>query len=147
MDRHQTVALIQEALASAMEGNADGAATALQALGENTTSNEMYGVCCAFATAGKHALELLYGKQAKNAQWVLEEIRPGSLGKDPAKTFSVRFLTAYASGDNETCLALYQAAVNATDEEYVDSVLALLADVASILRLALEEKDAGRLPA
>lgn len=147
MNQHRTVQLVQEAIAAAMVNDADGAATALQTLGENSTTNEMYGVCCAIAAAGKHALTLLYGKQAKGTQWAIEEIAPGSLKKDPAKTFSVRFLVAFASDDTSTCLALYQAAVKATDEEYVDSVLALLADTASILRLALEERDAGRLPA
>ncbi|UZK54056.1 hypothetical protein NEH16_07745 [Streptomyces drozdowiczii] len=57
---------------------------------------------------------------------------------DPPKAFAVRFLTAYANGDHDTCLALFEAALHASDEQYVSSVCALLADVAGIYRLALK---------
>ena len=91
-------------------------------------------------------LRKLYGDQAPktpaDGMFVLQ-VDPGAVGKDPAKAFSVRFLAAWANGDQDTCNALFTAATRASDEEYVDSVCALFADVVGITRLALNEQDGG----
>lgn len=139
MDNEAASALVFEALAHAMAGNSDKAATALQTLGEQTDEAQMYGVCCAFAGAGEMMLRRLYGDQAPtdgNGMFVLEELVPGAAASDPPQAFSLRFITAYANDDPETCMALFNAALHASPSEYVDSVCALLADVAGLCRLA-----------
>lgn len=141
MDQTQTGDLVFEALAHAVAGNADEAATTLMTIGQASDNSVMYGVCCAIASAGTHALGLVYGDQAPTpgtGMYVLEELKPGAMEADPPKAFAVRFLTAYANGDTPTCLALFEAALHASDEQYVSSVCALLADVAGIYRLALK---------
>ncbi|MFF7991727.1 hypothetical protein ACFZDG_18280 [Kitasatospora xanthocidica] len=151
MTEDETVDLIQRAIGSAAHGDIDTAACALEALGEASDNNRMYGVCCAIATAGTHTLRLLYGSQAPNADngamWAATELAPGAFAADPAEAFAMRFLVAYSNGDTETCLALFETALRAGGEQYVGSVVALLAAVARLVRLALDEKAAGRLPA
>ncbi|MCX4601182.1 hypothetical protein OG402_11855 [Streptomyces anulatus] len=142
MNQSETGDLVFEAIAQAVAGNASEAATALMTIGQNADTNLMYGVCCAIASAGTHALELVYGdrapKHGTSDMYVLQELEPGAIGADPPKAFAVRFLTAYANGDTDTCLALFEAALRSSDDEYVSSVCALLADVAGIYRLALD---------
>ncbi|MFE7360693.1 MULTISPECIES: hypothetical protein [Streptomyces] len=142
MDQKETGDLVFEALAQAVAGNTSEAATALMTLGQASDNNRMYGVCCAIASAGAHALGLVYGDRAPKPgtsdMYVLQELVPGATDADPPKAFAVRFLTAYANGDTGTCMALYNAALRSSDEEFVDSVCALLADVAGIYRLALK---------
>ncbi|MER6191806.1 hypothetical protein [Streptomyces cyaneofuscatus] len=142
MDQQQTGDLVFEALAHAVDGNAAEAATALMTIGQASDNNRMYGVCCAIASAGTHALGLVYGDRAPKPgttdMYVLQELEPGAIEADPPKAFAVRFLTAYANGDTATCMALFDAALRSSDDEYVDSVCALLADVAGIYRLALD---------
>lgn len=146
MEHDLMVRLIQQTLVAAMDGDTERAATTIQQLGDGTDAAGMYTVCRAFGMAAKHALEMLYGQQPKDAQWFLRAVHPGVFDKDPAQTFSARFIVAYANDDTDTCLALYRAATHASDEQYVDSVLALLKDTAMLLKLAEEEKNAGRLP-
>lgn len=145
MDHSQAAELITEALARAIANDTNGAATALETIGQQSDDNQMYGACCAISSAGVHFLKQIYGARAaamaKNDMWVLEELEPGALAGNPPKAFAVRFLIAYANGDTSTCLALYNTALKASGEEYVASVCALLADVAGIARLALEEKN------
>ncbi|MFJ5070204.1 hypothetical protein ACIQC7_27725 [Kitasatospora sp. NPDC088556] len=151
MNDDKTVALIQQAIGSAAHGDADTAARALEALGQNSDNNRMYGVCCAIAAAGTHTLQLLYGSQAptadNGAMWATTEFVPGAFAADPAEAFATRFLVAYSNGDTDTCLALFETALQAEGEQYVASVCALLTAVGQLVRLALDEKAAGRLPA
>ncbi|MQS14484.1 hypothetical protein F7Q99_20000 [Streptomyces kaniharaensis] len=151
MNDDQTVALIQQAIGSAAHGDIDTAARALESLGQASDNNRMYGVCCAIATTGTHTLRLLYGSQAptadNGAMWATTELTPGAFAADPAEAFAMRFLVAYSNGDTDTCLALFETALKAGGEQYVSSVCALLTAVAKLVRLALDEKAAGRLPA
>ncbi|MFJ9448205.1 hypothetical protein ACIRRH_41275 [Kitasatospora sp. NPDC101235] len=150
MTEDETVTLIQQAIGSAVHGDVDTAARALETLGENSSNTRMYGVCCAIATAGARTLRLLYGSQApttdNGAMWATTELAPGAFAADPAEAFAMRFLVAYSNGDTDTCLALFETALAAGGEQYVGSVVALLAAVARLVRLALDEKAAGRLP-
>jgi len=144
VNQRETANLVMEALAHAVSGDSHGAATTLQTIGQNSDGNAMYGVCCALAAAGEHAMRRLYGDQAPQPGsgdlWVMEKITPGAMENDPAKAFALRFLISYANRDTATCLALYSAAWNASDDEYVASVAALLNDVAGITRLALDRQ-------
>jgi hypothetical protein len=144
MDSLAASQLVMDTLAYAVAGDADRAATALQDLGVQSNGNQMYGVCCALAEAGTIALRRIYGDQAPNPtfgdMWVMQQLVPGALEEDPPKAFSMRFLVAYANGHRDIALALYDAAYQASNDEYVDSVAALLATVAGITRLAIKEK-------
>lgn len=145
MDTGTASELVMEALAHAVAGESDEAAAALLTLGQRGDGNLMYGVCCALASAGEHSLRRIYGdhapKLASGDMWVMQQLQPGAPDDDPPKTFCVRFLIAYANEDTATCMALYQAAYDASDEQYVDSIAALLATVAGIIRLALVPPD------
>lgn len=144
MDTETASELVMEALAHAVAGDADEATVALMTLGQQGDGNLMYGVCCALAAAGEHALRTLYGELAPDVShgelWGMQELVPGALSEDPPKAFAMRFLVAYANKDMPACLALYEAAYRASDEQYVDSIAALLADVAGIARLAIEQR-------
>jgi hypothetical protein len=146
MDKDRAASLIYEALAYAVAGEADKAATNLVTLGENCDDNEMYGTCCAIAEAGAFMLRKLYGDKApttpEEGMWVLQPLVPGAVDQDPAKAFSMRFLIATANGDRPTTLALFNAALHAGGDEYVDSVGSLLADVAGITRLVMDQQNA-----
>jgi hypothetical protein len=144
MDTGTASELVMEALAHAVAGDADEATVALMTLGQQGDGNLMYGVCCALASAGEHGLRTLYGDRAPRPEngdmWVMQELAPCALAKDPPAAFAMRFVVAYANRDMPACLALYEAAFEASDEEYGDSIAALLADVAGILRLAREQR-------
>jgi hypothetical protein len=126
--------------------DADTAIDKLNTVCEGADSPRIYGVCCALAEAGAHMLRRMYGDQApktpEDGMFVLQELQPGAMNADPAKTFAVRFLIAWANGDNDTTHALFTAATRASNEQYIDSVCALFADVVGITRLALEQKEA-----
>lgn len=146
MDKEKAASLIFEALAYAVAGEADKAATNLITLGQNCDDNEMYGTCCAIAEAGAFMLRKLYGdaapKTPEQGMWVLQPLVPNAVDQDPAKAFSLRFLIATANGDRPTTLALFNAALGSGGDQYVDSVSALLADVAGITRLVQQESKA-----
>jgi hypothetical protein len=143
MDSHESVTLITEMIGHAIDGHADRAATLLQQIGVASDPSEMYGMCCAIAEVGKAALTKFYGDRApdpaRGDMWAMQELQPGAAVDDPAKGFSMRFLVAYANGDGASTVALYNTALGASDDEYVSSVAALLADVAGIARLALKD--------
>lgn len=139
---HPLTALVWEALEHAVSGNGAAAAEALCRIGTSADGHGVYGACCAFAEAGKLTLHQLYGGQIPaEAHWGIAELQSGALAASPPRTFALRFLTAYANGQRDTCLALFNAAINASDDEYVDSVSALLATVGQLGQLALREKD------
>lgn len=144
MDTDTASQLIFEALALGVAGDSDNAIDKLNSVCEDADGPRMYGVCCALAEAGAHMLRRVYGDKAPaspaDGMFVLQELEPGAVGKDPAKAFSVRFLTAWANGDTDTTDALFTAATRASNEQYIDSVCALFADVIGITRLALDEQ-------
>jgi hypothetical protein len=136
--------LIFEALAHGVAGEGDTAIDKLNSVCEDADGPRMYGVCCALAEAGSHMLRKVYGDQApktsEDGMFVFQELQPGALADDPARTFAMRFLTAWANGDTDTTNALFTAATHASNEQYIDSVCALFADVIGITRLALDEQ-------
>lgn len=144
MDTREASALVFDAISYAVAGDTEQAATAITTLGSQSDGNLMYGACCAIAEAGKLMLQQIYGDQAPRPEhgdmWVFEQMKPGTLDDDPPKAFAMRFLIAYCNGDSDTTLALWDAALRASDEEHVDSVCALLVNVAGITRLALEQR-------
>lgn len=147
MTEGKTAEMVMATIGYAVAGDVGRTASALQELGENSDNNQMYGVCCAIAAAGAHVLRLLHGNVlAEGDFWALSEVTPGSLDSNPAGMFARRFLVAYSNGDTATCMALFNATLAAGEEHHVTSVIALLGHVASLIQLALKEKDAGRLP-
>lgn len=136
--------LIYEALAHGVAGDGDTAFDKLNSVCEDADQPRMYGVCCGLAEAGAHMLRRIYGDKAPktpdDGMFILQELEPGAVGKDPAKAFSIRFLTAWANGDTDSTDALFTAATHASNEQYIDSVCALFADVIGITRLALDQQ-------
>lgn len=144
MDTREASTLVFDAISYAVAGDRERAADTITTLGSQSDANLMYGACCAIAEAGKLMLQQIYGKQAPRPErgdmWVFEQLKPGTLDNDPAKTFAMRFLIAYCNGDRDTTLALWEASLRASDEEHVASVCALLVDVAGITRLAIDQR-------
>ncbi|MFG2722689.1 hypothetical protein ACGFW5_30985 [Streptomyces sp. NPDC048416] len=138
MDTEEASQLAYKALALAVADETDEVADVLDVLGHGCTDNQMYGVCCGFANVGKLMLERLYGVRigADGPMVALREIVTGAAELDPPQAFAMRFLAAFANGDNDMTLTLFNVAVSAGAEQYVDSVCALLANVAGICRLA-----------
>lgn len=136
--------LIFEALAHGVAGQGDTAIDKLNSVCEGADGPRMYGVCCALAETGSHMLRRIYGDQApktpEDGMWVMQELEPGAMSDDPAKTFAMRFLIAWTNGDTDTTNALFTAATHASSEQYIDSVCALFADVIGITRLALDQQ-------
>jgi hypothetical protein len=145
MDTREASTLVFDAISYAVAGDAERAADTITTLGSQSDDNLMYGACCAIAEAGQLMLRQIYGDQAPKPEngdmWVFEQMKPGALDDNPPKAFAMRFLIAYCNGDTDTTLALWQAVVHASDDEYVSSVCALLVDVAGITRLAIEQRN------
>jgi hypothetical protein len=135
--------LIFEALAHGVAGESDTAIDKLNSVCGDADGPRMYGVCCALAEAGAHMLRRVYGDKApktpEDGMWIMQELHPGAMDDDPAEAFAMRFLIAWANGDQDTTDALFTAASHASNEEYIDSVCALFVDVIGITRLALDQ--------
>jgi hypothetical protein len=144
MNTEEASKLIFEALAHGVAGEADTAIDKLNSVCEDADGPRMYGVCCALAEAGAHMLRRIYGDKApktpEHGMWIMQELQPGAMEGDPAKTFSMRFLIAWANGDRDTTNALFTAATHASNEQYIDSVCALFTDVIGITRLAMDQQ-------
>lgn len=136
---------ILEMLGAAVAGDAHAAATTLTRLGESSTENQMYGVCCSIAAAGEHALNLIYGDRAPQSagdMWAMQ-LTPGALNTEPSNAWACRFLVAQANGDRDQTLALYGASLDSPDDRHVANVCALLIAVAGLLRLAQYDTTGG----
>ncbi|MEV5140335.1 hypothetical protein AB0K71_06000 [Streptomyces syringium] len=138
-----TESLIFTAITHAVNGDDRGATTILREIGERSDSAHMYGVCCAIAAMGAGVLVGLHGPREDGEFWRLTDLKPGALDvSGPAHTFALRFLVAHANDDADMTWALYQAAEDASDLEYVESVQELLATVACLVRGALDSDEA-----
>lgn len=142
MDRKRLAQLTMDALSFAILADADRATEALNEIGTSGDPFDMYSACCGFAEVAKRAMTKVFRDEpnlAAGDMWVLEELKPGGLDDDPAKTFAVRFVVAYANDDKDTAPALYRAALEAGPEQFTESVCALLADAADLHRLSLRQ--------
>ncbi|MFF5980884.1 hypothetical protein ACFY78_18765 [Streptomyces olindensis] len=140
MDRDRLYELTMRAIGCALEGDANGATDAMLEIGQSGTWHDVYGSCCAFAEVGKAALIKFYGDQApdptRGDMWAMQML-PGKAA-DPCEVFATRFIVACANDDKPGALALFRAALESSDEQYVGSVAALLATAASLANSALE---------
>jgi hypothetical protein len=133
--------LISNAFAAAVEGDTDRAADALDEIGFNTNSAQMYGVCCAFAAAGTRAVQLLGPAfdPTSGDMLALEEVEPGAAERNPQQAWAMRFFVAFANGDIPMTNALYSTARKAGAQNFCESVASLLLVVAELGRTAVEE--------
>lgn len=139
MDHDELYAHTMTVLNRAMDGDVSGAATALIEIGQSGDPFDIYGACCAFAEVGKAALIKIYGDKAPNPargdMWAMQMLDVGKT--DPAELFACRFIVAYANDDKEQAPALFRAALESSDDEYVSSVSQLLATAVSLAHTAL----------
>lgn len=135
-----------EMISAAVDRNAEDATDLLAQVMTDGDTNRGYGVCCAIATAGERAMNVLFGDKAPaiehGGQWVVEQLKPGGLD-DPHKAFAVRFLIAYANGQTDTARTHFETMAKAGPHAYVAGVSQLLCDVAGLCRTALEQHEAG----
>lgn len=140
MERDQLARLTMDAISFAVLTDADRATAALDEIGTSGDPFDMYAACCAFADVAKRAMVKVFGQEpnlSAGDMWVIEDLTPDIPDKDPAKTFAIRFMIAYANDDKDTAPALYRAALEAGPEQFTESVCALLADAADLHRLSL----------
>lgn len=141
----QNAQAIYDMLTMAVAGDTDGAENKLRHLVEaNSNTADMYSVCIGIATGAKKALLSIYGQHGipVNDGEIFYFKQLGPEKPTPATLFSMRFLIAHTNDDSDTTWALYEAALRATPEEFVDSVVALLIDTVGLLRFALGQLDA-----
>lgn len=144
MTEQEATQAIWDLLGHAVEGRADEAAHALMAIGQDSTTARMYGVCCGIAEVGKEVLRKLYPHmiwEPNGSMWTLRQI--GSGDGDPADVWAARFLVAWANGDTANTDALFRAAVAGSNDEYIGSVCALVTTVAGLAITATAEKRGG----
>ncbi|MGW3657180.1 hypothetical protein ACWD6R_16465 [Streptomyces sp. NPDC005151] len=148
MDYSLRAKLVMDAIRHAVDCDFQIASNLMGEIARNSNGQQMYGVCCGLADAARQTLVRLYGHLGPEMQWALAAPDPDDEPRHPAHTFSLRFITAFANGDMETCQALYLAASNASADDYTHSVIALLGDVARLARRALLElAEGGEEPA
>lgn len=141
MDQDRLHQLTMDALSAAVLKDADRASDAITEIGASGDPFDMYAACCGFAEIAKRAMTKALGQKpdlAAGDMWILEDLKPSSPDKNPAETFAVRFMTAYANDDKDTVPALYRTALEAGPEQFVDSVCALLANAADLHRLSFK---------
>lgn len=140
MDHDRLYELTMKAIGCALEGDSEGASSAMCEIRQNGTWRNVYGSCCAYAEVGKAALIKFYGDQAPNRgrgdMWVLQMLP--SAGPDPYEQFAIRFIVAYANDDKDGAFALFRSAAESSADDYVSSVAQLLATAASLAHGALE---------
>ncbi|MFJ5259122.1 hypothetical protein ACIQAC_01425 [Streptomyces sp. NPDC088387] len=140
MDRDRLCELTMRAIGCALDSDSEGATNAMLEIGQAGTWHDVYGACCAFAEVGKAALVKFYGDQtpdvAHGGSWAMQILDPAEA--DPAEVFATRFIVAYANDDRDNTIALFRAALESSDEEYVSSVAQLLATAASLANSALK---------
>lgn len=143
MDHDRLFELTMTAISKAMDGDAAGAATALMEIGSSDDPFHVYGACCAFAEVGKAALIKIYGDNApdpsRGDMWAMQMLDTSKA--DPAEVFACRFIVAYANDDKEQAPALFRAALESSNDEYVSSVSQLLATAVGLSRTALAGRD------
>lgn len=141
MTSEEATKAVWDMLGHAIEGRGDEAARALMAIGQDSDTARMYGVCCALAETGKEILHRLYPAmtwEPNGSMWALHLIGPGE--GNPADVWAARFLVAWANKDTANTDALFTAALAGSDDEYGDSICALLVTVAGLGKTALAEK-------
>ncbi len=144
MTDNEATKAIWDLLGHAIEGRGEQAAQLLMAIGQDSDTARMYGVCCGIAEVGREILRKLYPAMAwapSGYMWAMQQIRPGE--GDPADVWAARFLVAWANKDTANTDALYRAAVAGSDDEYVGSICALVTTVAGLAITARTEKDGG----
>lgn len=140
MDHDRLYELTMRAIGHAMEGDSEGATTAMLEIGQNGTWRDVYGSCCAYAEVGKAALIKFYGDKApdptRGDMWGMAILDPTKA--DAAEVFATRFIIAYANDDKDGAFALFETALKAGPDDYVSSVAALLATAVSLAHSALK---------
>ncbi|MER6559789.1 hypothetical protein ABT300_19045 [Streptomyces sp. NPDC001027] len=140
MDQQELSRLTSAALARAIDGDMDGAATAIVEIGRNSPDGyDVYAACCGFAEAARQAMVTLDGGDphgpGREGGWGMRPIDDGDQVDAPL-LFARRFIVAYANGDQDNTLALWRAALLASHAEYVASVASLLATAARLANQA-----------
>ncbi|MEU4095524.1 hypothetical protein [Streptomyces sp. NPDC026673] len=145
MDTSRRAELVIEALRYAVDLGFSEASVRMGEIAAHSTGNQMYGVCCALAESGRQTLIRMYGHPGPELLWALIAPDPadGEPG-DPARTFSLQFISAFANGDLKTCEALYVAAAKGSADDYAHALIALLGDVANLARIEREEPAADQ---
>ncbi|WP_406321761.1 hypothetical protein [Streptomyces sp. NBC_00519] len=136
MEQQKLYQLTTDALARAIDGDMDGAATAIVEIGQNSADGfDVFAACCGFAEAARQAMVKLNGGDPadpdRGGGWAVRPVDDEDQVDAPL-LFARRFIIAYANDDQPTALALWRAALLASHAEYVASVASLLATAARL---------------
>lgn len=133
MTQEETAATVAEVLSHGLQGDAEASWAALMRLGTSLNANAMYGACCGFAEAGKAALKQMFAPAAfagGPGMYALTQLQHGA---DPEDLWAARFVVAHTNGDQDTTQALYDTALTAGPERFVDAVGALVTTVVGLI--------------
>lgn len=137
MNSRQTADAVHDVLAHALRGDTRASWDALIGIITTVTGHRMYGVCCVLAEAGTRALKKLYAPAAfaGPSLYTLHQLQPAA---DAPNLWAARFVVAHANCDQAMTLALFETAVEASPEEFLDSVGALVTTVTGLIITATE---------
>ncbi|MGW1801683.1 hypothetical protein ACWCQN_38645 [Streptomyces sp. NPDC001984] len=139
MDTTRRAELVMDVVRHAITGDHDEAMRLMGEIAQASDGQQMYGVCCGLAEAGRQTLLRLYGHPSPEGLWALVAPDPADGPRHPAHTFALQFITAFANGDMPTCQALYTTAARAGAEDYAHSVTAIVGYVARLAQIEQEE--------
>lgn len=137
------VTAVWDMLGAAVDGNAEEAARGLIRLGQESSTAEMYGVCCAMAEASAAVLRRMYPAMvwAPSSYLVgVVELEPGGLDADPVVTWAARFIAAQANHDSAQTNALFSAALANGADFYGRAACELLAYFGGLARSELHRR-------
>lgn len=142
MDDDELAQHTMAAIVAALDGNDEGVGEAMDAIAATEDPYTMYAACCGFAEIARQSMVKLYGAAPDTeAGDMWQAIPREDADLEPAALFAMRFIVAYANNDPDLPPALYRAALEASAEEFTDSVLCLVLDTARLL-MAMREATA-----
>jgi hypothetical protein len=130
MDHTERKDLATQALSFTLAGNRTAALPLLDRIAVDSGPVQTYVVCCAFATAGAHAIRQLLAAEGLNPGGLVGVKPPAD--DDPDRLFARRFIVAFTNRDYEMAKALFMAAYTAPGNQFQQSLTALLDEAADI---------------
>lgn len=130
MDHAERTDLTEQAMTAAFVDDQDKVATLLERIAQGSNPIQMYTVCCAFATLAAHALRVRFAPRGMTPRDMIF-LKPTPDDVTPATTFACRFIVAFANRDHLMTKALFMVALEAPDDQFTESVFALILESAA----------------
>jgi hypothetical protein len=137
MDHDERVNLTAHAFARTLAGNTFEAAETVDRILSHSDFHQMFAVCCAWASAGAHALRVKYPARGLGPNGFMHlapdlgcNVDPQADG--PFRIFARRFIVAFTNRDHSMQRDLFTVAHESAGDQFARSVAALLAEAADM---------------